>query len=208
MPMVLDLHGSGSTPLQQISGSNIAATADKHGFAVVAPQAGIPFIAGKSHGFAWNVPGVPLMNGRPVPSGAPNDVQFIRDTIATMSKALCADQKRVYVTGFSGGARMPRRSAANCPMRSRDRPDVRAAPAEQLQAGPARVVLSFHGTSDGTNPYNGSKQLYWSYSVAAAAQRWATADHCGKGVTQQVVNGVMSTTYNGCQGGQQVCCTR
>ncbi len=205
IPMVLDLHGSGSTPLQQISGSNIAATADKHGFAVVAPQAGIPFIAGKSHGFAWNVPGVPLMNGRTVPSDAPNDVEFIRDTIATMGKSLCADQKRVYVTGFSGGARMA--SQVGCELST----EVAAiAPMSGLRLpsncklSRPQSVLSFHGASDGTNPYNGSKQLYWSYSVPIAAQRWATADHCGRGVTQQVVNGVISTTYNGCSGGRQV----
>src|SRR5262249_1416716 len=182
-------------PLQQLSESNIAATADKHGFAVVAPQGGIPFIAGKSHGFAWNVPGVPLMSGRPVPKGAPNDVQFIRDAIASMSKAVCADQKRIYVTGFSGGARMASQIgcelsgqiAAIAPMSGLRMPG-------NCKLGRPVSVLSFHGTSDGTNPYNGSKQIYWSYSVPVAAQLWATADHCGKGTQQQVVNGVISTT--------------
>jgi polyhydroxybutyrate depolymerase len=205
IPMLLDLHGSGSTPLQQIAGSEITGTADKHGFAVVAPQGGIPFIAGKSHGFAWNVPGVPLMNGRPVPTDAPNDVQFIRDTIVTMSKALCADQKRIYVAGFSGGARMA--SQVGCELSNQV---AAIAPMSGLRMpgncklGRPESVLSFHGTSDGTNPYNGSKQIYWSYSVPVAAQRWAAADHCGKGVQQQVVPGVVSTTYGSCQDGRQV----
>lgn len=205
IPMVLDLHGSASTPLQQVSVSNIAATADKNGFAVVAPQAGIPFIAGKSHGFAWNVPGVPLMNGRPVPKGAPNDMQFIRDTIATMGKQLCADPKRIYVTGFSGGARMASQVgcalsgqiAAIAPMSGLRMPD-NCTPAKPVS------VLSFHGTSDGTNPYNGGKQVYWSYSVPVAAQLWGNADHCGKHVSKQVVNGVTSTTYSDCRDGRQV----
>jgi polyhydroxybutyrate depolymerase len=205
VPMVLDLHGSGSTPLQQLAGSEIAATADKHGFVVVAPQGGIPFIAGKSHGFAWNVPGVPLMNGRPVPKGAPNDVQFIRDTITAMNKALCVDPKRVYVTGFSGGARMA--SQLGCELSG----EVAAvAPMSGLRMpgncklGRPQSVLSFHGTSDGTNPYNGSKQIYWSYSVPVAAQRWAAADHCAKGVQKQVAAGVVSTTYDNCENGREV----
>jgi polyhydroxybutyrate depolymerase len=205
IPMVLDLHGSGSTPLQQLAGSEIAATADKHGFVVVAPQGGIPFIAGKSHGFAWNVPGVPLMSGRPVPKGAPNDVQFIRDTIAAMNKALCVDPKRVYVTGFSGGARMASQLgcelsgeiAAIAPMSGLRMPG-------NCKLGRPQSVLSFHGTSDGTNPYNGGKQIYWSYSVPVAAQRWAAADHCGKGVQKQVAPGVVSTTYDSCGDGRQV----
>jgi polyhydroxybutyrate depolymerase len=205
IPMVLDLHGSGSTPLQQLSGSNIATTADKNGFAVVAPQAGIPFIAGKSHGFAWNVPGVPLMSGRPVPKGAPNDMQFIRDTVADMGRQLCADPKRTYVTGFSGGARMA--SQVGCEMSGQI---AAIAPMSGLRmpgnctlAKPVSV-LTFHGTSDGTNPYNGSKQLYWSYSVPVAAQLWGNADGCAKPVQKQVVNGVMSTTYSGCKNGREV----
>ncbi|MEV6611178.1 PHB depolymerase family esterase [Kutzneria sp. NPDC051319] len=205
MPMVIDLHGSGSTPLQQLAGSEIAATADKHGFVVVAPQAGIPFIAGKSHGFAWNVPGVPLMSGRPVPKGAPNDIQFMRDAIAAMNKALCVDTKRIYVTGFSGGARMA--SQVGCELSGQI---AAVAPMSGLRMpgncklGRPESVLSFHGTSDGTNPYNGSKQIYWSYSVPVAAQRWAAADHCDKGVQKQVVNGVISTTYGNCDNGRQV----
>ena len=206
IPLVVDLHGSGSTPLQQIAETGISGTADAHGFAVVAPQGGIPFVAGRAHGFAWNVPGVPLMNNRPVPHGAPNDVLFIKDTISTMTKQLCGDPKRVYVTGFSGGARMA--SQVGCELSG----EIAAiAPMSGLRMpgnctpGRPMAVLSFHGTSDGTNPYNGGKGSYWSYSVPVAAQRWAAADHCTVRPTiQTVVNGVTATTYNGCQAGQQV----
>jgi polyhydroxybutyrate depolymerase len=206
IPLVLDLHGSGSTPLQQIAETGIAGTADAHGFAVVALQGGIPFVAGKLHGFAWNVPGVPLVNGRPAPHGAPNDVLFVKDSIAAMTKQLCGDPKRVYVTGFSGGARMT--SQVGCELSG----DIAAiAPMSGLRM-PGNcalrrpvAVISFHGTADGTNPYNGGKHLYWNYSVPVAAQRWAKADHCSaKPTTKAVVNGVTATTYTGCQAGRQV----
>src|SRR6478672_4093536 len=61
IPLVLDLHGSSSSGLQQIAGDGIRAIADREQFAVVAPNGAVPFSPAPGFvGFAWNIPGVPL----------------------------------------------------------------------------------------------------------------------------------------------------
>ena len=39
-------------------------------------------------------------------------------------------------------------------------------------------MISFHGTADPVDPYNGNGQAYWTYSVPVAAQRWAAHNRC------------------------------
>jgi polyhydroxybutyrate depolymerase len=39
-------------------------------------------------------------------------------------------------------------------------------------------IVTFHGTDDHTNPYDGGAASYWAYSVPAALQRWAELDRC------------------------------
>jgi polyhydroxybutyrate depolymerase len=206
IPLLLDLHGSGGTPTQQLDSTGITGTAEKRDFAVVAPQGGIRYTLGRTKGFAWNIPGVPLLDGHPAPKDAPDDVQFLRDTVATMSKLVCADSRRVYVTGFSGGARMT--SLLGCEMSDRI---AAIAPVSGLRfpadCRPGRPVpvISFHGTADAVNQYNGGKSPYWNYSVPAAAQRWAREDHCAAAPRQhQVRSLVNASTYAGCRGGAQV----
>ncbi|GAA0641937.1 hypothetical protein GCM10010174_75570 [Kutzneria viridogrisea] len=206
IPLVLDLHGSGSTPKQQLESTGITRTADRNGFAVVAPQGGVPFTLGRTHGFAWNVPGVPLVDGKPVPRGAPDDVQYLRETVETVTKLVCGDSQRVYVTGFSGGARMT--SQLGCELSTRV---AAIAPVSGLRlptgCRPTRPVpvVAFHGTADTVNQYNGGKSPTWDYSVPVAAQRWAGADGCAPTPgAQQVEPLVTATTYQGCGGGAQV----
>lgn len=200
IPLVVDLHGSGDTPLQQLEYTGIIQTAEKHDFAVLAPQAGVPLTLGKSHGYAWNIPGVPLANGQQVARNAPDDLRFLRDAIDTVSKLVCADGRRVYVTGFSGGARMT--SLAGCALADQV---AAIAPVSGLRfpGGCHAVrpvpVISFHGTADAMNPYNGDKSNRWGYSVQTAAQRWAAADRCAKPPVQAAVAPLVSaTTYGGC----------
>jgi polyhydroxybutyrate depolymerase len=200
IPLVVDLHGSGDTPLEQLQYTGITLTAEKHDFAIVAPQGGLPLTLGKSHGYAWNVPGVPLANGQPVARNAPDDVRFVRDTIDAVSKLVCADSQRIYVTGFSGGARMA--SQVGCVLADRV---AAIAPVSGLRfpggCHPVRPVpvISFHGTADTMNPYNGDKTSRWGSGVQAAAQRWAAENRCGKTSAQApVVPLVTTTAYRSC----------
>ncbi len=101
-PLILNLHGSESTAAAQMAFTGMNATSDADGFIVAYPQAAIT----DGTGYDWNVPGQPLLGGGSVPANAPNDVDFLQRAITTLEAGLCVDTTRIYVTGFSGGARM------------------------------------------------------------------------------------------------------
>ena len=101
-PLVLNMHGSQSTALEQEGLSGMNATADADSFIVAYPQGDIP--AGT--GFEWNVPGQPLFGGAAVPATAPDDVSFLEQLVTVLEQKYCVDSHRVYATGFSGGARI------------------------------------------------------------------------------------------------------
>jgi polyhydroxybutyrate depolymerase len=200
-PLVLNLHGSGSTASQQELFTGMDATADARGFIVAYPQALIP----DGGGFDWNVPGVPLFGGRAVPQGSANDVAFITSLVRTLEHRYCVDPRRVYATGFSGGARLTSRLAC-------DAAGVFAAvaPVSGLRrpsgCRPSRAVpiLSFHGTADPVDPYGGHGQPYWTYSVPVAARDWRTQEACAEATTLHPAKTVTVTRYTRCRGGSAV----
>jgi predicted esterase len=169
LPLVINMHGSQSTALAQEGFSGMDSTADADSFIVVYPQGDIP----AQGGFEWNVPGEPLFGGAAVPAGSPDDVSFIEKLVVLLEQKYCVNPKRVYATGFSGGARMA--SQLGC-----DASGVFAAiapvsglrlPTPCPSTRPVPVV-SFHGTADPVDPYLGNGQKYWTYSVPEAASRW------------------------------------
>ena len=179
-PLVLDLHGSGSDAAEQEKFSGMDGTADADGFVVAYPDASIPVDLLGVPGFDWNVPGEPLVGGERVPEHSASDRSFLSSLPFLLGQRLCLDMTRVYVAGFSGGARMA--SALGC-----DAPSVFAAiaPISGLQF-PAHctsrrpiAVIAFHGTADPVDPYDGrGGQAYWTSSVAASAKAWAAHDGC------------------------------
>jgi polyhydroxybutyrate depolymerase len=66
-------------------------------------------------------------------------------------------------------------------------------------------VVSFHGTADPVDPYNGHGQAYWTYSVPVAAQRWAAHNQCSSApVTSTPDPGATLSAYGDCAGGAAV----
>jgi polyhydroxybutyrate depolymerase len=202
IPLVLNLHGSGSTAPAQEAFTGMDATANTDGFLVAYPQGAIA----ASSGFDWNVPGQPLLGGRPAPRGSADDVAFLSQAITYLSQHYCVDTNRVFATGFSGGARLASqlgcdqsaRVAAIAPVSGLRRPT----PCPTTRPVP---VISFHGTADPVDPYNGNGQRYWTYSVPDAAQRWATQDGCSSTPsTTKPAAGAELTTYGGCGGSAAV----
>ena len=200
--LVLNLHGSGSTAAQQAGFTGMDATADRDGFIVAYPQGAIT----SGSGYDWNVPGQPLFGGGAVPASAPDDIAFLATVISTLQEDLCVDTSRVYATGFSGGARMASQLgcdlsgvvAAIAPVSGLRLP----APCPSTRPVP---VLTFHGTADPVDPYSGSGQAYWTYSVPIAAQRWAAHNGCGATPAQtEPATGAELTAYSGCSGGADV----
>jgi polyhydroxybutyrate depolymerase len=201
VPLVLNLHGSGSTAEQERLVTAMNKTANADGFVVVYPQGAIP----QGLGFDWNVPGAPLVGGRKVPAGSPSDVAFIGELLTQIEGTYCIDAHRVYATGFSGGARMS--SELACSLSARI---AAVAPVSGLRfpsdchATRAVPVLSFHGTADPVDPYNGHGQPYWTYSVLQAAKLWAARDSCSAKPSGTHQPGVTLTSYRGCRNGATV----
>lgn len=202
VPLVLNMHGSGSTALEQEEFSGMDATADTDGFIVAYPQGLIP----DGTGFDWNVPGEPLIGGAAVPAHAANDVVFLTKLVSILEHQYCIDPARVYATGFSGGARTASQLACDAsstfaavaPVSGLRRPN----PCRTTRAVP---IISFHGTADPADPYEGHGQAYWTYSVPKAAQDWASQDDCSsKATTSQPDPGVTLTEYGRCKGGANV----
>jgi polyhydroxybutyrate depolymerase len=202
VPLVLNLHGSGSDADQQRLFTAMSKTANADGFVVVYPQGAIP----EGSGFDWNVPGVPLVGGRKVPAGSPSDVAFVGQLLTKIESTYCIDVHRVYATGFSGGSRMS--SELACSLSARI---AAIAPVSGLRfpsgCHATRVVpvLAFHGTADPVDAYDGHGQPYWTYGVPQAAKLWAAHDGCSaKPATSKPAATVTLTAYKGCRSGAAV----
>jgi polyhydroxybutyrate depolymerase len=206
VPLVLDLHGSSSSGLQAMAGDGIRAVADANGFAVLAPNGAVPFNPAPGFsGWAWNIPGVPLV-GTTVypPAGTRDDIAFVEHAIDAAADVACIDSRRVYATGVSGGGRMASqlacdladRIAAIAPISGVRFPLASDTPPHSVDCDPARPVpvMAIHGAWDPVNvladtpppeastlpaaigtPLAGSS---WSYSAETAIVRWASSNGC------------------------------
>jgi polyhydroxybutyrate depolymerase len=205
LPLVLTLHGSQSTAVEQLERSELPAIAERYDVIVAAPQGYLP----APPGYRWNVPGVTLPPGEP-----PDDEQFLTDAIAHLTANLCIDAKRIYGTGYSGGGRMISQYAC-------DFADQLAAIAvvAGLRAGypitgpsgptpdpatctPSRPVpvIAFAGTADPVNPYAGGGAPYWQYGTESALARWAELNQCQQGPhVTSVTEHVTKVSYSACR---------
>jgi polyhydroxybutyrate depolymerase len=201
LPLVLNLHGSGSTAAQQDVFSGMDETADEDNFIVAFPQALIP----DGTGYDWNVPGVPLVGGRAVPAGSPNDVKFLTNLVGVLEHMYCVNPMAVYATGFSGGAREVSQLACDD-----SKIFAAVAPVSGLRhptpcpATRAVPVIAFHGSDDLVDPFAGKGEAYWTYSVQTAAKDWAKQDHCSTSPTVSKSTGVVFTSYSTCAKGTAV----
>src|SRR5437867_1116406 len=159
LPLVLDLHGSGGSSAGEASNSGLEMVSTSERFIVATLDA---------VDARWNVP---------VQDGRPDDVVYAGDVIDHVAARVCTDAARVYVTGFSGGARMT--SLLGCKLGSRI---AAIAPVSGLRlpgsgcTGGAVPVLTFHGLADPQNPYAGHAQgrgEEWVESVPEALAGWA-----------------------------------
>lgn len=212
VPLVFDLHGSGGNGRSQALHSGLMAQADRHRFLLANPDGGIADPKSPADKFYWHISGVPLVGNVPTPANAPDEVQFFRDAIRQMGQSACIDPHRIYVTGFSGGARMA--SLLACELADRI---AAVAPVAGLRAGIPRAgdfrtpetttctphravpIITFHGLHDPTNRYDGDGEPRWGYSVAAALERWANLDGCQMTPSEQKISAhVTKVSYLGC----------
>lgn len=214
LPMVMNLHPSSGNAETHSAYSDLDAVADEENFIVVAPNGDIPAADPNTDGiWFWNVPDVPTTAGELPPDDARDDVAFLTKVIDRVDHLGCVDDDRVFMTGFSGGARMtsayacerPDKVAAIAPVAGlrfgRPSPDDPMVP--ELQSCDAEdpvPVVTFHGDGDTVNPYEGNGDPRWGYTVPFAAQLWARSNDCRVGPeVAPLTENVTTSHYRRCE---------
>ena len=163
--------------------TDLSKVADKKKFIIAAPEGIYPTWEN-----SWNAHLDP---------GGVNDVEFVKDLIREISSKVAIDKKRIYATGFSGGARMSSRLACELsnviaaigPVAGLRCP-VNCAPTHSVS------VIAFHGTADMVNPYSSAEN-----SVSC----WVEKNGCNKTpTTRKISEDVTQISYGGCKGNAEV----
>lgn len=196
LPLVLNFHGTGSSPLRQSALSDFETLATEKGFVVASPQAKYPREAGGP--LTWNVDR---------DHNGVDDVLFVLTMIEEISIRLAIDPKRIYATGFSGGARMSSRLAC-------DLSDHIAAIGpiggirypEDCRPLRPMPVIAFHGKKDKVNhyEYQADSPKYWRMGVEDALEGWVANNGCREFAEVRVLPSVTRVSYRGCEQGAEL----
>jgi len=189
LPLIFNLHGTGGDAAGQARDSGMEGLAQEEGFIVIGLQ-----------GFqnSWNV----LLND----PNAVDDVQYTSDVLDDVLQKVCVDERKVYATGFSGGARMSSRLACNLSERI-----AAVAPVSGIRwtapcNGRAVPIVTFHGLADPQNTYAGmARPDEWVESVEDALEGWANHNGCDQARNETPeVNRVSVYSYGNCAEGADV----
>ena len=198
-PLVIVLHGSGANGATMPGMTGMSALADSARFLVAYPDAttgalglGADWNAGECCGAAHD--------------GDVDDIGFLRALVRALGREMPVDRRRIYVAGFSDGARMAFRAA--CELAAQVAAvAVVAGRLVDGQCAPARPVplIAFHGSGDDEVPYDDS-----SFATAAgppprgtkelppSIRFWATINHCDRARTTSRSTHVLLTRFTGC----------
>ncbi|HEX6539477.1 MAG TPA: PHB depolymerase family esterase [Candidatus Dormibacteraeota bacterium] len=199
-PLVLILHGNGSTGDEMVQTTEFDNNADADGFIAVYPD-GVER--------SWN-------GGfccEPAPTLGIDDIAFLNALIPQLERSFAIDSRRVFVTGFSSGAIMAYRFACQGTV-----PIAAIAPVAGTMlltddCHPRRPtsVLAINGTHDGEVPYQGGHLLPGASasdaivpSATSVTSRWAQLDSCGATPSSSTTGPVTVTQWHGCAGGATV----
>lgn len=155
-PVVLMLAGRGGTPWTAIKTSGWSAFADQHGFLVAYPEATRMDEARPLHFLEnpqmWNAG----IGGSDTERAPVDDVAFLNATLDSLIHQQGADPARIFMTGFSNGASMTFRFAAESGERLAAIGTVAGHYREGSGAPTKPVPLThFFGKLDPLNPYAG-----------------------------------------------------
>lgn len=193
LPLVLNLHGSGSSALQQSVYSRLPTVAVSRDVIVVTPDA----VANN-----WRL-SAPSDDANP-------DIRLARDLLDTLSTELCVDRRRIYAAGLSLGAAFSALLACALP------DDIAAVGLVTVEVllGPCPnsvPVIAFHGTADAVVPYDGGEVRGSEFrgSTVRGAEgnmvRWAELDGCGtEPERSEVGSEVTRRVYPDCDDGTEV----
>ena len=208
-PLVVLLHGYGSTGKQQETYMNFTAVAEQRGFILAYPD-GTVDATGKQF---WNATEVCCYFFMDV-----DDDAYLISMLDDMESKYSIDRKRIYFVGHSNGGFMSYRMA--CKHSDRIAAIASLAGATFLNSSDCAAkdpvsVLQVHGTSDTTILYDGGSILGRQYpSATASATQWATFDRCSNNavpradkldlVTTIAGSETSITSWNNCRNGTEV----
>ena len=196
-PLVLEFHGTGTTPESQAELSGLQALAEEQGFLIIMPAAKYPRT--KDGLLTWNVD---------LHADAVDDVAFVAALIEQVTTQYSIDRARIFATGFSGGARMSSRLAC-------DLADQVAAigpvggvryPEDCAPSRPVPVI-TFHGRQDRINHYEHQPDSpdYWRMGVEDAVTGWVENNGCATQPDQRAVsNDEVRLSWPDCRDGADV----
>jgi polyhydroxybutyrate depolymerase len=196
--LLLNFHGTGSTPESQNQLSEFELIAAQQLFIVVSPSA--KYQREKGGLFTWNVDEDP--NGV-------DDVEFIKVLLKNLQLHFPIDNKRIYAAGMSGGGRMVSRLgcdlsgviAAIAPVTGLRFP-------ENCTATMSMPVIAFHGKLDTINHYSlqSTSPSYWREGVERALSKWVKHNQCLNINTSEikVTEQVTKLHYKGCKNNSDV----
>ena len=168
-PVLLVLHGAGSSIQSMIQATNFNVIAGDAGFLVVYPE---------GYQALWNF-GSECEMAHPE---RPDDIHFIKYVLDELGKKYNIDEKRIYVTGFSMGgyftyylaAKMPNTFAAIAPVAA-----TMPRYLSNIQNVKSIPVLVELGTKDSSVPYEGSgSDNCSSLSGMETIKFWADINGC------------------------------
>jgi polyhydroxybutyrate depolymerase len=113
----------------------------------------------------------------------PDDVAFVVRLLEDLETVVNVDRDRTYATGFSNGAMMCYRLAAELPDRIAAIAPIAGTMASGLPAPRRPVpVMHFHGTADPAFSYNGAvdgaSEAFHVKPVRETVKHWAALNHC------------------------------
>lgn len=200
-PAVLMLDGRGGTPWTAMKSTGWSARSDRDGFLVAYPEALRLDPLGPQHFLSnpqmWNAGA----GGTDTERADVDDVRFLEDVIDDLVAWRGADPRRIFMTGFSNGAAMTFRVAAECPERLAGIAPV---------SGPCRVrdvalrpvpTLYLYGRLDPLSPFDGGPvDLPWGGTeyrapVREHVRRWVRAQGSAEVPVIREADGVTIERY-------------
>lgn len=193
-PLVLTLHGLGSTAERQLSYTRWPDTADVEGALVAAPQA-------QGQPTRWDVL-APLTDPA-------SDGRFVLDLVAELQVSLCLDADRVYLDGMSLGSAVTQLLACRGDGTFAAFGGVAVAvrpPDPTCDGSPPAPLRYFHGTADPIVPFAGGRSIQASVRPAEEVMAdWAAANGCATGpIDDAVGEAVVRRSWTDCEAGADV----
>lgn len=209
-PLVVVLHGGGSSASAMAEVTGFSRIADREGFVVAYPNA-----LGIAHGM-WRLWNSGSCFGPSCWFGV-DDVGFVLHTIETLEARLAIDHDKIYLVGYSNGGALAYQIAARHPGRfdglgvyaasmDGDGPAIGPTFRDPMPEVPLSVI-TMRSDRDPWIPREGRERYrYTEASQKLIGQFWATAARCPRKAKHRLVHGgaVIETRFEGCPSGVEI----